>query len=833
MAKLTLSLLAVCSALLTPGTTAANTDNGQWILANEISRVSNQSLVWGPYRPNLYFGVKPRIPKSMIAGLMWSKVDDFASFAQTVRHTCEQSDDMAGYGWDEYDVRTGGRQVIKDPGNSIDIHTEFIKIEGGENGGHWGVRVKGIPRPGAPVDLKTMVIFYVGLEGLGSLSLQNEPDERGLAGDVTLEGSMPELGEFKIDITTGPGTNKPPQVGHKKYWKEKPLDRTLYRSLKVPEEDVWKAKDTFFVGLRDNFLKAKEKYGESDLPPPWQAFTIPNTFGPGNFHMVQKVFEGGFEFDILYSSASAPTSMTTDILTEKIRTVGKSFADRFENIFPREPPFNAPRYRQFARNFFSNLLGGIGHFYGTSVIDRTYAPEYEEEDEGFWEEAKAAQARPDAAKLEGPTELFTSIPSRPFFPRGFLWDEGFHLLPISDWDMDLTLQIVKSWVSLVDGDGWLPREQILGDEARSKVPQEFQTQYPHYANPPTLFFVLTKFIDQFEEFQSKRGDSANEYLDKESFDNLFSSGDLPTVHLENPKAASEYLRSIYPNLRRNYFWYRKSQSGEIRGWDRNAYSKKEGYRWRGRTPEHCLTSGLDDYPRARPPHTGELHVDLLSWIGMMTSCIRRIAAAIGEHDDVAEFEQYEYSIKKNLDDLHWNEKHQTYCDATIDDFEESVHVCHKGYISIFPFLLGLMEKDSEKLGKVLDLIADPEELWSNYGLRSLSKKDEYYGTGENYWRGPIWININYLAIQRLMEYGSEEGPHQKQAAGLYKELRVKVVENVYKSWKDTGYAWEQYDAETGKGQRTAHFLGWTSLVVKIMNMPEAVSVVATPPKDEL
>jgi len=87
-----------------------------------------------------------------------------------------------------------------------------------------------------------MVIFYVGLEGLGSLSLQNEPDERGLAGDVTLEGSIPKLGEFKIDITTGPSTNKPPKIGHEKYWNEKPLDRTSYHSLKVPAEDVWKAK---------------------------------------------------------------------------------------------------------------------------------------------------------------------------------------------------------------------------------------------------------------------------------------------------------------------------------------------------------------------------------------------------------------------------------------------------------------------------------------------------------------------------------------------------------------------------------------------------------------
>lgn len=87
---------------------------------------------------------------------------------------------------------------------------------------------------------------------------------------------------------------------------------------------------------------------------------------------------------------------------------------------------------------FSNLIGGIGYFYGDAIVDRSYAPEYEEENEGFWEETAEARQRHGAVKLEGPAELYTSIPSRPFFPRGFLWDEGFHLIPVADWDMDLT-----------------------------------------------------------------------------------------------------------------------------------------------------------------------------------------------------------------------------------------------------------------------------------------------------------------------------------------------------------------------------------------------------------
>jgi mannosyl-oligosaccharide glucosidase len=47
------------------------------ILYKEAARNANQSLLWGPYRPNLYFGVRPRIPKSLMGGLMWSKVENF------------------------------------------------------------------------------------------------------------------------------------------------------------------------------------------------------------------------------------------------------------------------------------------------------------------------------------------------------------------------------------------------------------------------------------------------------------------------------------------------------------------------------------------------------------------------------------------------------------------------------------------------------------------------------------------------------------------------------------------------------------------------------------
>ena len=41
----------------------------------------NDTLLWGPYRPNLYFGLRPRIPQSLLTGLMWFGNHDYQSIA--------------------------------------------------------------------------------------------------------------------------------------------------------------------------------------------------------------------------------------------------------------------------------------------------------------------------------------------------------------------------------------------------------------------------------------------------------------------------------------------------------------------------------------------------------------------------------------------------------------------------------------------------------------------------------------------------------------------------------------------------------------------------------
>jgi len=51
--------------------------------ASAFTKASNESLLWGPYSPNLYFGIRPRIPKSVRASLLWARVDDFAAVQQS------------------------------------------------------------------------------------------------------------------------------------------------------------------------------------------------------------------------------------------------------------------------------------------------------------------------------------------------------------------------------------------------------------------------------------------------------------------------------------------------------------------------------------------------------------------------------------------------------------------------------------------------------------------------------------------------------------------------------------------------------------------------------
>jgi mannosyl-oligosaccharide glucosidase len=144
-----------------------------------------------------------------------------------------------------------------------------------------------------------------------------------------------------------------------------------------------------------------------------------------------------------------------------------------------------------------------------------------------------------------------------------------------------------------------------------------------------------------------------------------------------------------------------------------------------------------------------------------------------------------------------------------------------GYVSLFPFFVHSLSSNSPKLQKLMTDLRNPQLLWTEFGLRSLSKKSPLYMKRNTehdppYWRGPIWVNMNYLALEALNYYSRLPGPFQNQAKDLYQNLRTNLINNIYRQFKKTGYIWEQYNDKTGAGQGSRPFTGWSSLVVLLM-----------------
>lgn len=136
---------------------------------------------------------------------------------------------MAKYGWTVYDAREGGRQIIEDAGNQIDLTTDFIKY----NTGNWGLQIKGTPRKGVPSDLRTTLAFYIGMENMKTCTgcALKTMEARDLGGnmEVDVEVEHPQLGKAKIQVQTSTGENGKDM-------------RTVVRSVKVPEDRLWQAK---------------------------------------------------------------------------------------------------------------------------------------------------------------------------------------------------------------------------------------------------------------------------------------------------------------------------------------------------------------------------------------------------------------------------------------------------------------------------------------------------------------------------------------------------------------------------------------------------------------
>jgi len=148
------------------------------------------------------------------------------------------------------------------------------------------------------------------------------------------------------------------------------------------------------------------------------------------------------------SDVPTPTLPGADeSLTGELEAESAAYDRRFTDSFKLPAEYSTPEYIRFAQDMTSSMIGGIGYFQGESIVDRSFKQAYdddededdedEEEDVDDDDEDVTTKKAVKGPVMVGATELFTGTPSRSFFPRGFYWDEGFHLAVIADWDNDL------------------------------------------------------------------------------------------------------------------------------------------------------------------------------------------------------------------------------------------------------------------------------------------------------------------------------------------------------------------------------------------------------------
>lgn len=734
-----------------------------------------ESLYWGTYRPHVYFGIRARTPRSLIAGLMWIGVKDGMYH---MRHVCQDSDELNTYGWTQHNGRDFGHQVLVDQG--LKLATSFLKSksEGSGYGGDWAVQID-VQTDKSEWDNEMLrhghLFFYLADESGHVLNLAGDTldiDKNSLLAS----GSRSDIGDWQLHLES------------------KDVLELHYSGFRTPH--IHNLSDL----VQHNLGAQVRKFG--------QLLLSDSSEDSPNILVFQISASIPFKADIAFVSGTEVKNskveervsrLTGASLTSLLQDRKTEFDIKFQRCFNVADKLE-PESTIVGKAAIANMLGGIGYFYGQSKISFPENSNLRDNFISYW-----------------PAELYTAVPSRPFFPRGFLWDEGFHQLLIWRWDIHICLDIIGHWLDLMNIDGWIPREQILGSEALSKVPEEFVVQYPSNGNPPTLFLVIRDLLDGMEK-------------------NKFTATERNGI--------TSFLERAFVRLEAWFQWYNTTQKGKEMG----------SYYWHGRDNKvtrelnpKTLSSGLDDYPRASHPSDEERHLDLRCWMLLAANCMQSITQLF-KKDNKPEKEygstakllsDFDMLNQMHLDPLvgayfdfgnhtekvrlSWKETGVGTRELVRDVLGRPVSrlVPHIGYVSLFPFMGKIIPSDSWILEKQLDLISNSTIFWTDYGLRSLSKTSSMYMKRNTehdppYWRGPIWMNMNYMILSALYHYSKESGPYSDRARVIYDDLRGNLIRNVVRNYHQTGFLWEQYDQKKGKGKGARLFTGWTSLVLLIM-----------------
>ena len=232
----------------------------------------------------------------------------------------------------------------------------------------------------------------------------------------------------------------------------------------------------------------------------------------------------------------------------------------------------------------------------------------------------------------------------------------------------------------------------------------------------------------------------------------------------------EFLKNVLKNNKDFLLWCQSNRRK----------MEKELYSWHT-NPElnnRCDESGMDNSPRF-DTNSDLYAIDFSCYMANETDFMRKIADELGDKDAADFFCQWYEKIKSEINSTLWCEEDGFYYDY---DIKNNCFNKVQSVASFLPIFAGVCDK--AQCEKLVSHLENPDEFGTEFPIPSISKKDESFGS--DMWRGPVWINYNYMISKGLSKYGYVD------SANKIKEKTLDVINEWYNR---TGTVYEFYDSE--------------------------------------